>query len=105
MGIIVYCSVFTDASDYFSLELGFRPPLDFCRPSLFSSTASVVSVSSVLWLISSSGSMGSKLGVDCGVILAVGWRFSLSGLDMLTCCNSSNIRVWQKISDCKDLID
>jgi hypothetical protein len=36
--------------------------------------------------------------------LAVGWRFSLSGLDMLTCCNSSNIRVWQKSSDWNELI-
>jgi len=46
-----------------------------------------------------------KLGVDCGVVLAVGWRFSLSGLDMLRGCNSSKIRVWQKISDRKDLMD
>jgi hypothetical protein len=27
--------------------------------------------------------MGSKLDVDWGLVLAVGWRFSLSGLDML----------------------
>jgi hypothetical protein len=33
------------------------------------------------------------------VVLAVGWRFSLSGLDMLKCCSSSKIKVWQKISD------
>ncbi len=58
------------------------------------------SLSSVLWLAASlSGLMGSKLGVDRGAVLAVGWRFSLLGLDMFVCYNLSKIRVCQKISD------
>ena len=84
-GRISFFKIFLKFDYYFLLALVFRPPLDFRRPSLFSSTASVISsspLSSALWLVSSSGSTGSKLGVDWGVVLAVGWRFSLSGLDM-----------------------